>query len=153
MLIVRLLLLAVSATLLAACVSRSEAVTPQDVQTLYKKWSARSQSYEVSFQQLCFCMPDYVRPMRLSVHDNVIMAAQYEDDQSSVAAAIIADLMTIDAMYQTILNAEARPAHSVKVEYHPQLAFPTRVDIDFDQRMADDEIHWQLSHLTVPGHQ
>lgn len=151
MLLVRLLLLAVSASLLAACVSRSVGVAPQDAQTQYKKWSARLQSYDVSFQQLCFCLPEYIRPMRLSVRDNVIVAAQYEDDRTSVAAAIIADLMTIDAMFQTILNAEARPAHSIKVEYHPQLAFPTRVDIDFDQRMADEEIHWQLSDLTAPG--
>lgn len=147
----RLLLLGLSSTLILACVSSTDALSTQDTATQYKNWSALDQTYKVSFQQACFCTQDYLRPMRLIIRDNVIVGAHFEDDQSEVPDIIIADLLTIDAMFKIIVEAEALPAPSVVVEYDEKLAFPIKVEIDYDERMADDEIHWQLSNLILPG--
>jgi hypothetical protein len=134
-------------TILLACVSRSEEIAQSVVEVKYQQWSEVSQNYEVSFQQLCFCLPDSVRPIRLTVRNNEIVKAIFEDDQSEVTVDVMADLKTIDDIFQTIINAKARPAHSVEIEYDPINHYPLKVDIDFDNRLADDELHWQLSNL------
>ena len=135
--------------LLLSCVSRSEAVSQQSTQNHYRQWSEYSQNYDVSFQQLCYCLPDYIRPIRISVRDNFIVKAIFEDDQSEVPDVIAADLKTIEDIFQTIINAESGQAHSVKIEYDLSMHFPLKVDIDFDDRLADDELHWQLSNLVL----
>ena len=145
----RLLALLLPVTFLLACVSRTEAIAQPSVEMQYRQWSETSQNYDVSFQQLCFCLPDNIRPMRLTVRDNEIVKAIFEDDQSEVTTDVMIDLKTIDDIFQTIINAEALPAHSVKIEYDSDNHFPTKVDIDFDDRMADDELHWQLSNLNL----
>lgn len=144
---VRLLTVLLPTTLLLACISRSEAIAQPSVETQYQQWSSFSQNYEVSFQQLCFCLPDNIRPMRLTVRNNQIVKAIFEDDQSKVTADVMTDLKTIDDIFQTIINAEARPAHSVNIKYDPINHYPFKIDIDFDSRLADDELHWQLSNL------
>ena len=59
--------------------------------------------------------------MHLSVHNNVIVKATCEDYQSEVTEDVIAVLQTIDDIFQRIIN--------------------------FNNRPADDEWHWQLSNL------
>ena len=135
--------------LLISCVSRSEAVSQQSVEMQYRLWSEMAQNYKFSFQQLCFCLPDYIRPMRITVRDNHIVKVIFEDNQSEVPSEIVTDLKTIDDIFQTIINAESLPAHSVNIEYDQNKYFPLKVDIDFDNRLADDELHWQLSNLIL----
>ena len=66
--------------LLISCVSRSEAVSQQSVEMQYRLWSEMAQNYKFSFQQLCFCLPDYIRPMRITVRDNHIVKVIFEDN-------------------------------------------------------------------------
>ena len=132
---------------LLSCASRAPAESALTAQDYYLKWSAQSQNYQVSFQQSCYCMPDNIRPMRVTVRENKIVSAVFEDDQSIVPDNIIKDLMTIDTIFQVIVDAEAKPAHRFDVEFDRQNYFPLTVDIDYDSRIADDEIRWQLSRL------
>jgi hypothetical protein len=85
--------------------------------------------------------------MHLSVRNNEIVKAVFEDDQSEVTGDIMADLKAFDDIFQTIINAKTRPAHRVEIEYDPINHYPITVDIDFNNRLTDDEWHWQLSNL------
>jgi hypothetical protein len=80
--------------------------------------------------------------MHLSVRNNEIVKAVFEDDQSEVAVDVMADLKAFDDIFQTVINAKTRPAHRVEIEYSP-----LTVGINFNNRLADDEWHWQLSNL------
>ena len=135
--------------ILLSCITRAPSVSEQTTKDHYRYWSEHSQSYEVSFQQSCYCLPDNIRPMRITVKQNKIVGAIFEEDHSIVPNEIISDLLTIDAMFQVIINAEAKPAHRVDIKFDQKNHFPRMVDIDFDSRIADDELHWQLSRLVL----
>ncbi|MFT4607187.1 MAG: hypothetical protein ACI9V8_001960 [Urechidicola sp.] len=75
--------------------------------------------------------------MRLTVRNNQIVKPIFEDDQSEVTLDVLVYLKTIDDIFQTILKADARPAHNVKIEYDPISHYPLKVDIDFDNRMTN----------------
>jgi hypothetical protein len=147
--LVKFLFLMLALTFVLSCVSRSEAGSQKSVQTQNRQWSELAQDYQISFRQLYFCLPDSIRPMRITVRDNRIVNVIFEDDQSQVPAEIIADLKTIDDIFQTIFDAQSLAAHRLKIEYDQQQYFPARVDIDYDDRLADDEIHWELSNLIL----
>ena len=85
--------------------------------------------------------------MRLTVRNNKIVKAVFEDGQSEVKVDVMADLKAFDDIFQTIIAAKARPAYCVEIEYDPVNHYPLTVNIDFNNRLADDELHWQLSNL------
>ena len=49
--------------------------------------------------------------------------------------------------FETIINAKTRPVNRVEIEYDPINHNPLTVNINFNNRLADDEWHWQLLNL------
>ncbi len=139
----------VALALLTACGAQTsvDAAQPTSTQQRHQYWSSLSQNYEISFRQQCFCLPDYLRPMRIVVHQGEITAATFEDDNSTVPSLIVNDLQTVSEMFQSILQAESIPAENIRVEFDQQFHYPRTVQIDYDFRLSDDEVHWQFSRL------
>ena len=133
---------------IAACGSASEnARLELNAQQHYQRWSEQPQSYTVTFQQQCFCMPDYLRPIQLAVENNQIVDAIFANDQSPVPAEIISDLPTIEKMFHALEAAKAIPAERIDAEFDPQFHYPSKIYIDYDAQLADEEVHWQLSNF------
>ena len=112
----------------------------------YEHWLSMSEDYQITFQQQCYCLPEYLQPMRLTVRDNKLISAIFVNDGSPVPAAMLKDLPTVKEIFETVIEAELRPAEIIKIEFDQQHHYPTKVDIDYDLRMADEEIQWQLSN-------
>jgi hypothetical protein len=101
--------------------------------------------YTYRFQRLCFCSS--FDPVILDVQDGVVVSV--EDATTGVPIIPHSDdiYLTIDGIFEAIQDAEHRNAHSLTVEYHPTLGYPTAVDIDYDLQMIDDEMSLRASDL------
>jgi hypothetical protein len=133
--------------LLAGCASSAADAPAADavdaVATAHHAWLAgRPADYRFVWQQTCFCLPEAVQPIRITVHGDAITSATGADG-NPVSADVRSGLKTIDALYAYVLakqhaGAEVRfssTAHGV----------PDQVYVDPNPRVADDEFRVKIS--------
>lgn len=87
--------------------------------------------------------------MRVSVREGQINSAQFVDDATNVPGSMLKDLFTVNAVFDAILSAQSQTVESIRIEFDAHQHYPKEVQIDFDKRIADDEIHWLLSDLEL----
>jgi hypothetical protein len=56
---------------------------------------------------------------------------------------------SIPKLFDLVQDAIAKKAHSLSVTYHPTLGYPTQINIDYDQQMADEELYLTIDKLEV----
>ncbi len=55
--------------------------------------------------------------------------------------------ITLDDVIQIAENAELEGVASLVTEYHTMRGYPTLVSIDYDSRIADEELHFEISEV------
>jgi hypothetical protein len=145
-----LLIMSLSLVGLVACgVQLNKEQAPLTTQQHFDRWLSTSQNYEITFQQKCFCLPEYLRSMRLTVQNNTVASAIFVDDSSPVPASMLKNLPTVEKVFETVIEAESQPAEIIRIMFHRRHNYPTKVFIDYDTKIADEEIQWQLSNLSL----
>lgn len=107
------------------------------------RWTAADlASYTFVVQRLCFCIDEYVRPMRIEVVDGTVVSAVYVDDGSVVPEEIEAP--TVAGLFEEIEGAIEQEAHSIEATYHAELGYPLDVSIDFIEHAVDEELGFRI---------
>jgi hypothetical protein len=102
--------------------------------------------YQFVWQRTCFCLPEAVQPIRVTVRDGVIASAT-DLSGTPVADSIRQSLLTIDALYERVLGGERSGA---KVRFDCAGAgVPLQVYIDPRARVADDEFRVTITQFTA----
>jgi hypothetical protein len=124
--------------LLAGCASSAaDAPAADAVATAQRAWLAgRPADYRFVWQQTCFCLPEAVQPIRITVHGDAITSAT-DKDGHAVSADVQRGLKTIDALY-AYAQAKQQAGAEVRVVCDPR-GIPTEVFVDPNPRVADDE--------------
>lgn len=119
-----------------------------------ERWESRRLSqYEYDYQQSCFCHYESVRAVRLRVQAGTVTAAWYLEDGSPVPAAKLKFFPTVDQLFETIESAIDKEADRLEVDYDRANGYPARIDIDYIDQAADDEIlirAWNLQQPHMP---
>lgn len=119
-----------------------------DLEAARERWAdAALEAYEMTLQRICFCpTPDYTGPFEVTVRDgklaSVVLNGAEVDDERGI---------TVEGLFALIEEAYDRDAASVVVEYDERMGHPTSLSIDYDVRMADEEIGYRVSDLTALG--
>ena len=142
----------VSLTALAAC---SDLTGPKaELTDARERWeSRRLRDYDYSFQRICFCIEETTRAVTIRVQGGVVTAAWYLSDNAPVPAANLRFYPTVDELFETIEEAIDRKAARLEVEYDRATGHPTRIDIDYSEQVADDEMWlraWELHQPHMP---
>jgi hypothetical protein len=128
---------------LAAC---SPSAHEQELADAREQWSRQlPRSYELTWQQDCFCTPDMVRPIRIRVAAGQITSATFVDDREEVTESIRGRLATVDGVFDRIEDALEEGADQIDVEYDATWGYPESLYVDYSRRTADEELTLQLS--------
>ncbi|EAZ89915.1 DUF6174 domain-containing protein [Crocosphaera chwakensis] len=108
--------------------------------------SQQLKNYQYIYQQQCFCpLPSNV-PLKVSVkNDKITQVVNLNNNQ------VITDLTlpkTIEELFKIIKDAIQRNADEILITYDPTLGYPTRVAIDYQKILADDEITYTVKNLS-----
>lgn len=115
-----------------------------------QKWLDKgSQNYHYTYQRSCFCPRDYVRPLRATVKEGVLTRYRYADTSQAVPEEIKLKPQTIIGVFKLIRIAIADNAASITTHYHPVHGAPLKVTVDYDQRMADEELYITLNDIVL----
>ncbi len=118
--------------------------TWQDLQKHKALWEAKTNgSYQITFQQSCFCPQEYTQPFRLTVANGDIIKA-IDKDNKPVQKQTMEAIQTVEQVF-AMLNKATKSAELIAVQYDSEFGYPKSVFIDHEQMMADEEVRISLS--------
>ena len=98
------------------------------------------QSYSYIVRITCECPAEVTRPVVVWVDRGSVEFLFYEDDGRPVPLSIADSFPSVEQLFDAIQDAIDRNADSVDVEYDFTYGYPTSVYIDYDRRVADEEL-------------
>ena len=103
-------------------------------------WESQGLSdYHMAFRWFCFCVPEYVAPVEISVRDGNIAGVVFSETGESVEPSNIDRYRTLGGLFDLIQAAIDQNAFSISVEYDPELGYPAGVSIDYQKLVIDEE--------------
>lgn len=143
-------LLALSAAACGSSGSTEASDRSSSLEANRKKWEgAGIAHYQFVFNWSCFCITDYVRPVRITVRGGKIEQITYADDGQAVPADRYEDYRTIDQLFDFLDEPRARSAARLDAEYNPKYGYPLNAYVDYDERMADEEKGFLITEFDV----
>lgn len=115
-----------------------------------ERWAVEEiRSYRYTFSKSCECIPGFVGPVHITVRDDVVTSMEPVAGSDSVPADLWSAFDTVGEMFALIRTAIDDEAHQFEAEYDPELGYPTRISLDFDQQMVDDELVIRVEGLVI----
>lgn len=116
------------------------------------RWIAAGiQSYLFTYTHHCFCTPDTVREKSIVVQNGTIVSATFVDDGSAVPADVLADLQTINDLFDEIEYAlsepDPNPGYGLVFVYDADLGYPRSISFAAPPSVQDGGSH-QTATLT-----
>jgi hypothetical protein len=143
------LLLLLAATLFAGCAltGPGSIQEPEGLEDARRVWNQVGTSdYDMSLFRGCFCIGG--GEMTVYVRGDSVAAIQQTERQWQGGNDWWQYIPTVEGLFDLVEEADA-DAHSLEVDYHPQLGYPTSVSIDWIENAVDDEISYSVSSLSL----
>lgn len=113
------------------------------------RWEARGpRSYEYVLERLCFCPPESRGPYLVRVEDGEVAAVLDPATGEPVDPEDDRWIVSLDGLFDVIVDALERDAHELRVEYDPELGFPAEIFIDYRKQVIDEEVGFEARDLT-----
>lgn len=114
------------------------------------RWEARGPTdYDLVLARVCFCPVEVIGPARIEVRADEVVSRIYVESGEPVREGLESFFPDVDGLFAFLDDAFERGAHSIEVEYDPDLGFPTRSFVDFDERVADEEMGHRVIELEI----
>ena len=88
-------------------------------------------------------------PVLIRVKNNTVTEARFKDTNQPIPEKLKGNRQTISMLFKTIQDAINRKAHSIKVKYDEKYGYPTSIAVDYDVRMADEELYLSAKNLQL----
>ncbi|MCI0435794.1 MAG: DUF6174 domain-containing protein [Gemmatimonadetes bacterium] len=133
----------------AACTSTGpdEGGDRQALEAARALWrSQRYDSYEFVEQRLCFCGGG-IEPATVVVRNGARISVTVVATGEPIPEQFSQYYLTVEELFDFILDAWDRDAHEVEVTYHATLGYPTSIDVDYLENAIDEEMSYRASML------
>ena len=97
-------------------------------------------SYTYTVRVACDCPTDVTRPVTVWVDRGSIEYLLYADDGRPVPLSYANSFPSVEQLFDAIQDGIDRQADYLDIEYDPTYGYPTSVYIDYDRRVADEEL-------------
>jgi hypothetical protein len=112
-----------------------------------ERWrQAGLHDYSFTFQAICFCA--YTQPLRVLVMSDSVYAVTDPQTNQPVPRGVA---KTVDGLFDFVDRAIHDKAHQIEATYDGGRGYPTRIDYDGSQNVADDELTYLISNLLPSG--
>ena len=114
------------------------------------RWDrSRITSYMYRANWQCFCVQEYVADVDVQVANGQVAGTAFVDSALGSDVPDPQRFGTVENLFFHIEDAIAREAARIDVEFDPELGYPARVFIDYDERVADEEQGFTVTSLTA----
>ncbi len=116
----------------------------RDLQAAREQWeSTNIEDYRVEIERICFCGGPFRYAM--SVENGEIV--QILDSETGEAVEHLEGYSTIDELFTWLEQVAARNPQTLELEFHPESGYPTFIDYNQSDMIADEEMLMRLENL------
>ncbi len=120
----------------------------QQLQRNKQLWAKQKISnYRYTLRKSCFCLPKTNEPMKIEVRNGKATSIVVASNGQPMNPQYFTNYDTITKLFDVVEDAITKKADRLSVTYHPTLGYPTKIDIDYNQQMADEEISLTIDNL------
>ncbi|HUP19228.1 MAG TPA: DUF6174 domain-containing protein [Gemmatimonadota bacterium] len=143
----RALVLAAVLALASCDLLGSDAGRQEALQEARRRWAAQgSADYTLTVRRSCFCGQEAIGPALLRVAGGDVVSRIYTETGDPVPEAWARLFPDVEGLFDVVEDAIERNADRIDVTYDPRFGYPSEVFIDYEERVADEELG-----LTVLG--
>ncbi len=116
-----------------------------------RKWASEMVSnYQFDFRWSCYCGPEYIDPVNISVRKNRIDSAALVEGNVPIPIEVaVTRYRTIEGLFDLLQEGINKNAHSILAEYHSELGYLTDAWIDYDEHTVDEELGFEIDGLLI----
>ncbi|MEL6615008.1 MAG: DUF6174 domain-containing protein [Bacteroidota bacterium] len=115
-------------------------IAAEDVADARANWAASgAERYTMVQTRICFCSEDWRGPFDVRVEGGAVVNVEFDGDDVPTERAL-----SIDALLDLLDDALDRNAAIVRAAFDPDLGIPVSVQIDYDVRIADEEVDYTV---------
>lgn len=113
------------------------------------KWASKGiKNYRYKFEWRCYCAPEHVAPVIISIRNGSLYSVASAKDGAPVNRSRYDNYRTIDELFDLIQDGITKQAHQIRVSYDPELGYPASAYIDYKEQMADEENGFKAQDVT-----
>ncbi|MEH2168341.1 MAG: DUF6174 domain-containing protein [Nostoc sp.] len=101
---------------------------------------ANISNYRITVSNSCFCIQDARGPVVIEVRNGQTTSITSVATGKPVNPQFFQQYNTIPKLFNVIQDAINRKAFNLDVEYNAKLGYPTKINIDYNSQIADEEI-------------
>ena len=111
-------------------------------------WNRQNISnYRYTLSNSCFCIPDARGPVVIEVRNGQTTSITSVATGQPVNPEFFQNYKTIPKLFNLIQDAINRKASSLNVQYSAGFGYPTKIDIDYNSQIADEEIYLTIENF------
>ncbi len=128
-----------------------DSVSPSGETLTLSEWkSGAVGDYEFEQQVNCFCAAPAGRFHRLTVRDGEIVTAVDLRSGQGLNSSQFHFFKTIQELIEFAESIDPDSVARLDVEFDPVLKYPSSIYVDYDERIADEEIGYETRGVTIP---
>lgn len=129
-----LILLLTLPGLLASC---GNTEITDEIELAQQRWDASNiENYIADMERICFCPP----PSRYTLFVDSGTITRAVDSESGEEIKQNNGYSTVDELFEWLLEAAARNPEKLELEFHNELGYPTLIDYNQSDMIADEEL-------------
>ena len=118
-----------------------------DLDEARERWrDANVGAYVYTLQRSCFCAPESIGPVEISVVDGRVVQRVHTSPELTVQGGDDR-WPAIEGLFDYVDRA-LREADEITVRYHPDLGYPVEVSVDWIREAVDDEESLTIQSFT-----
>jgi hypothetical protein len=113
-----------------------------------QKWAQQNlENYRYTLQVGCFCPPEVRQPVVVEVRNGKVASIAAAENGKSVNPDYFQNYDSVAKLFEIVEDAIARDAYRLDITYDETLGYPTQINIDYNQYMADEERYLTIENL------
>jgi hypothetical protein len=116
---------------------------PRSLDEARERWEAAAvDDYTLVLRRSCFCIAR--EPVRIEVRDGQSVSYTLVGTGQPLPAEQREWYPTVAGLFEFLQEARDRDAARIDVRYHDRLGYPVHVWVDYDERLADEEMGYDI---------
>lgn len=121
---------------------------PRNLRDARERWAeAGVDDYTLDLERICFCMN--VGAVRIVVVDGQPVSYTVVATSEALPEEQRAWYPTVPGLFDFVEEAIDRDAHRIDARYDRRRGYPLELFVDYDERIADEELGFRISAFTV----
>lgn len=114
----------------------------------YLLWNQQNiRNYRYTLSNSCFCAPAARGPVIITVRNGITTSITTTTGEPVSNPEFFERYRTIPKLFNVIVDAIARRADRIDVQYNGQRGYPTQISIDYSFQIADEELFLTIENF------